>query len=253
MIVVPTDITQPEGAAALFARTREAFGRLDVLFNNAGVWHSWHSAGGADGSSPLTISSPHTMVRPPTRACSAITTRSQICASPSTRPSTHASPLIRAFCRTTAPGPYTCATSCTQQSPSCVRDDSFSMYPPRSPRLISPKSLSARIRYTVRSPALKQSPASNSYFFSMGGPPIVRDRTWRAGPKQTRPDAAPGLRKPEPRCLDCHAAAKSNLRSPPQLPSHRDRPPHTEPQTRPSFTPSTVSEPQRLFNLWPMS
>jgi NAD(P)-dependent dehydrogenase (short-subunit alcohol dehydrogenase family) len=37
MLVVPTDITQPEAVAALFARTREAFGRLDVLFNNAGA------------------------------------------------------------------------------------------------------------------------------------------------------------------------------------------------------------------------
>jgi NAD(P)-dependent dehydrogenase (short-subunit alcohol dehydrogenase family) len=37
MIVVPTDITQPDAVAALFARTREAFGRLDVLFNNAGA------------------------------------------------------------------------------------------------------------------------------------------------------------------------------------------------------------------------
>jgi NAD(P)-dependent dehydrogenase (short-subunit alcohol dehydrogenase family) len=37
MIVVPTDITQPEAVVALFARTREAFGRLDVLFNNAGA------------------------------------------------------------------------------------------------------------------------------------------------------------------------------------------------------------------------
>jgi NAD(P)-dependent dehydrogenase (short-subunit alcohol dehydrogenase family) len=37
MIAVPTDITQPEAVAALFARTREAFGRLDLLFNNAGA------------------------------------------------------------------------------------------------------------------------------------------------------------------------------------------------------------------------
>jgi len=37
MIVVPTDITQPEAVAALFARTKEAFGRLDLLFNNAGA------------------------------------------------------------------------------------------------------------------------------------------------------------------------------------------------------------------------
>jgi len=37
IIVVPTDVTQPDAVAALFARTREAFGRLDVLFNNAGA------------------------------------------------------------------------------------------------------------------------------------------------------------------------------------------------------------------------
>jgi len=37
MVVVPTDIAQPEAVAALFARTKEAFGRLDVLFNNAGA------------------------------------------------------------------------------------------------------------------------------------------------------------------------------------------------------------------------
>ncbi len=35
-IVVPTDITEPASVRALFARTREAFGRLDLLFNNAG-------------------------------------------------------------------------------------------------------------------------------------------------------------------------------------------------------------------------
>jgi NAD(P)-dependent dehydrogenase (short-subunit alcohol dehydrogenase family) len=37
MLAIPTDITQPEAVAALFARTREAFGRLDLLFNNAGA------------------------------------------------------------------------------------------------------------------------------------------------------------------------------------------------------------------------
>ncbi len=36
-LVVPTDITQPAAVKNLFARTREEFGRLDVLFNNAGV------------------------------------------------------------------------------------------------------------------------------------------------------------------------------------------------------------------------
>ena len=36
-LAVPTDVTDPESVKALFARTREAFGRLDVLFNNAGT------------------------------------------------------------------------------------------------------------------------------------------------------------------------------------------------------------------------
>jgi len=33
---VPTDVTDPDQVAALFAATKEKFGRLDVLFNNAG-------------------------------------------------------------------------------------------------------------------------------------------------------------------------------------------------------------------------
>ena len=37
MLVIPSDITQPAAVAALFDRTKEAFGRLDVLFNNAGI------------------------------------------------------------------------------------------------------------------------------------------------------------------------------------------------------------------------
>ncbi|HZP38846.1 MAG TPA: SDR family oxidoreductase [Methylomirabilota bacterium] len=35
-LVVQTDVTSHESIKALFARTRETFGRLDVLFNNAG-------------------------------------------------------------------------------------------------------------------------------------------------------------------------------------------------------------------------
>jgi len=37
MLPVPTDVSKPDSVRALFARTQEAFGRLDVLFNNAGV------------------------------------------------------------------------------------------------------------------------------------------------------------------------------------------------------------------------
>ena len=37
MLVVPTDVTAPESVDALFAKTQQAFGRLDVLFNNAGM------------------------------------------------------------------------------------------------------------------------------------------------------------------------------------------------------------------------
>jgi NAD(P)-dependent dehydrogenase (short-subunit alcohol dehydrogenase family) len=36
VIAVPTNVTEPESVAALFAKTKETFGRLDVLFNNAG-------------------------------------------------------------------------------------------------------------------------------------------------------------------------------------------------------------------------
>jgi NAD(P)-dependent dehydrogenase (short-subunit alcohol dehydrogenase family) len=36
-LVVPADIADPEAVRGLFARTREAFGRLDLLFNNAGA------------------------------------------------------------------------------------------------------------------------------------------------------------------------------------------------------------------------
>jgi NAD(P)-dependent dehydrogenase (short-subunit alcohol dehydrogenase family) len=36
-LVVQTDVTQPEQIRALFAATKERFGRLDLLFNNAGL------------------------------------------------------------------------------------------------------------------------------------------------------------------------------------------------------------------------
>jgi NAD(P)-dependent dehydrogenase (short-subunit alcohol dehydrogenase family) len=35
--IVPTDVADPQQVSALFAETAQAFGRLDVLFNNAGM------------------------------------------------------------------------------------------------------------------------------------------------------------------------------------------------------------------------
>ncbi len=37
VIAVPTDVGKPDSVATLFAQTKEAFGRLDLLFNNAGT------------------------------------------------------------------------------------------------------------------------------------------------------------------------------------------------------------------------
>ena len=36
-LVLPVDITKPENVRALFAKVKDAWGRLDVLFNNAGM------------------------------------------------------------------------------------------------------------------------------------------------------------------------------------------------------------------------
>jgi NAD(P)-dependent dehydrogenase (short-subunit alcohol dehydrogenase family) len=37
ILTVPTDLGKPEEIRALFEKTKETFGRLDVLFNNAGI------------------------------------------------------------------------------------------------------------------------------------------------------------------------------------------------------------------------
>jgi NAD(P)-dependent dehydrogenase (short-subunit alcohol dehydrogenase family) len=37
MLVVPADVTEPDQVAALFDQAKQKFGRLDVLFNNAGM------------------------------------------------------------------------------------------------------------------------------------------------------------------------------------------------------------------------
>src|SRR5687768_5315987 len=36
-LVVPTDVSKPDEIKALFAKTKDTFGRLDLLFNNAGI------------------------------------------------------------------------------------------------------------------------------------------------------------------------------------------------------------------------
>ncbi len=36
-LVVPTDVTEPNSVRDLFAKTKDTFGRLDLLFNNAGT------------------------------------------------------------------------------------------------------------------------------------------------------------------------------------------------------------------------
>jgi NAD(P)-dependent dehydrogenase (short-subunit alcohol dehydrogenase family) len=36
-LALPTDVSKPESVAAAFAKVKETFGRLDLLFNNAGV------------------------------------------------------------------------------------------------------------------------------------------------------------------------------------------------------------------------
>ena len=37
MLSIPADVSRPESVSALFNRVRESFGRLDLLFNNAGM------------------------------------------------------------------------------------------------------------------------------------------------------------------------------------------------------------------------
>jgi NAD(P)-dependent dehydrogenase (short-subunit alcohol dehydrogenase family) len=37
VLALPTDVSKPASVDALFAKTREAYGRIDVLFNNAGA------------------------------------------------------------------------------------------------------------------------------------------------------------------------------------------------------------------------
>ena len=47
-LAVPTDVADPASVRALFAATRDAFGRLDLLFNNAGISDAGRAARGVD-------------------------------------------------------------------------------------------------------------------------------------------------------------------------------------------------------------
>ena len=38
--VAPTDVSKPAAVKALFAKAKKAYGRLDLLFNNAGIFGS---------------------------------------------------------------------------------------------------------------------------------------------------------------------------------------------------------------------
>lgn len=64
MLAVPTDVSRPDAVKALFAKTRERFGRLDLLFNNAGInvpaipmedltWEQWSSVVGVNLTGPF--------------------------------------------------------------------------------------------------------------------------------------------------------------------------------------------------------
>ncbi|HYI92129.1 MAG TPA: SDR family oxidoreductase [Bryobacteraceae bacterium] len=64
MLVLPTDVSNPESVRSLFQATEEAFGRVDVLFNNAGVsapgipmedltYEQWNTVIGANLTGPF--------------------------------------------------------------------------------------------------------------------------------------------------------------------------------------------------------
>jgi NAD(P)-dependent dehydrogenase (short-subunit alcohol dehydrogenase family) len=64
MLAVPADVGKPEAVKALFEKIRERFGRLDLLFNNAGInvppipmedlsWEQWSSVVSVNLSGPF--------------------------------------------------------------------------------------------------------------------------------------------------------------------------------------------------------
>jgi NAD(P)-dependent dehydrogenase (short-subunit alcohol dehydrogenase family) len=64
MLPVPTDVSDPESVAALFTTIQEKYGRLDLLFNNAGTntpaipmeeltWQQWSTVVGVNLTGPF--------------------------------------------------------------------------------------------------------------------------------------------------------------------------------------------------------
>ena len=47
-LAVPTDVTERDDIAALFAKVKATYGRLDLLFNNAGIGAPPRAARGSD-------------------------------------------------------------------------------------------------------------------------------------------------------------------------------------------------------------
>src|SRR3954465_10930194 len=55
-LAVPTDVTDPDSVASLFTRTLERFGRVDLLFKNAGIGGGgdlWYNRGGMGRKKPI--------------------------------------------------------------------------------------------------------------------------------------------------------------------------------------------------------
>jgi NAD(P)-dependent dehydrogenase (short-subunit alcohol dehydrogenase family) len=64
MLAVPTDVSDPQSVASLFAAIQEKYGRLDLLFNNAGTntpavpmeeltWQQWSTVVGVNLTGPF--------------------------------------------------------------------------------------------------------------------------------------------------------------------------------------------------------
>jgi len=77
-LAIPTDVANPSSVKALFAATKQAFGRLDVLFNNAGVgapgipmeeltYEQWKAAVDTNLTGPFLCTQEAILIMQPTR------------------------------------------------------------------------------------------------------------------------------------------------------------------------------------------